>query len=168
MSRTSNYDPKYCEIVVTEMNEGASIAEVSRTIGISRMTFGEYRKKHKEFEEAVTQGVELSLGWWMEQGRIHIKDKTFNTALYYINMKNRHHWNDQKVSYPRKVIKGYEGAINTKMGAIDKALAIGVLSTDEHHMLMDTLLAETKILEKDEWEDRISRIENAVKGALSS
>jgi transposase-like protein len=160
----SKYDPKYCKVVLEEMDHGASIPEVCRKIGIGKTTFYNWRHQHEEFASAALAGIELSLGWWMEQGRIHIKDKTFNTALYYINMKNRHGWNDQKVTYSRKEIKGFEGAVKRKMAAIDKALGSGIVSTDEHHMLMDTLLAEVKINEQESLLDRVAKIENQLCG----
>ena len=79
------YDPKFCPVVIKMMSDGASIAEVCKTLKICLSSFTRYEKKHEEFGLAAGRGREVSKAWWLEQGRINLYNKQFNTALWYIN-----------------------------------------------------------------------------------
>lgn len=104
--RPTSYRPEMDEVVVREMSEGASITEVAAAIGITPDTLYEWIKPldssgnpnsyyKPTFSEAVKFGRELSKKWWLEQGRKNLNNKGFNSALWYMNMKNRHGWSDR-------------------------------------------------------------------------
>lgn len=94
--RPSKYDPKYCEEVGKLFREGCSIEEIAYEIDVHVDTIAEWQKVHPEFSAAMKKGRKFAEGRWMKDGRVNIHNKEFNTALWYINMKNRYGWTDKK------------------------------------------------------------------------
>lgn len=93
--RPTKYKPEMCAQVVELMREGASLAEVSAEIGITRETLNQWRHSNEKFSDAVKNGIELSRAWWERKGRVNLENKDFNATLWYMNMKNRHGWADK-------------------------------------------------------------------------
>lgn len=94
--RPTKYDPSMCDDLIALFKEGASKAEIAAKLGICRDTFAEWEKSNPQFSEAVKKGVQLSEAWWQEQGRIALREKDFNSTLWYMNMKNRFGWRDKQ------------------------------------------------------------------------
>jgi len=94
MPRPSTYQPKHGKLALALMAEGASKVEVAVALGISRDTFYRWIDKYPDFSDTIKDGEWLSQAWWEKQGRTNIANKQFNTALWYINMKNRFNWSD--------------------------------------------------------------------------
>lgn len=92
--RPTIYKPEYCERAIKYMRNGASITEVAYLLNITRSTLYEWIDLHEEFADALKHGRYTAKGWWMVQGRRNIKNKEFNSTLFYMNMKNRFHWYD--------------------------------------------------------------------------
>lgn len=82
------------EIIEKEMTEGASITEISASLGIHRDTLYQMIKKFPEFREAIEYGKMLSEAWWLRQGRINLQTRGFNAVLWIMNMKGRFGWRD--------------------------------------------------------------------------
>lgn len=100
--RKIEYDTANDEIIIEMMKEGASIVEVCSKIGIPRATLYTWLDKkspnYKEhLAEVVQEGKELSQGWWERQARENLDNKSFNAALWFMNMKNRfkQDWRDK-------------------------------------------------------------------------
>jgi hypothetical protein len=56
-------------------------------------------ERETEFSLTVKRGQALCQAWWEEMGRNnlkHSKEKVFETALWFINMKNRFGWKDKQ------------------------------------------------------------------------
>src|SRR5689334_9127619 len=98
MSRPSLYKPTYSAKVLTLMKKGASKFEVAAELVIHRDTLNEWAKKYPEFSDAIKKGEILSQAWWERQAREGLNNRLFNTALWYINMKNRFKWSDRAPS----------------------------------------------------------------------
>jgi hypothetical protein len=98
--RPTSYKPEYCDRIVEMGAYGASKAEMCADIGISRQTYDDWKAAHPEFLEADKKAVELSQGWWEQQGRVATFGGTdgFNATSYIFNMKNRFpgDWRDKK------------------------------------------------------------------------
>jgi len=54
------------------------------------------QERNEEFLETIQIGKVLCQAWWESQGRISLRAKTFNTGLWYANMKNRFGWKDKQ------------------------------------------------------------------------
>lgn len=95
--RPSSYRPEMCNTVIELMAVGAAKVEVAAKLGICRDTLHEWETSgdKPEFADAIKRGEELSHCWWLEQGRTSMRDKEFNSTLWYMNMKNRHGWADK-------------------------------------------------------------------------
>lgn len=82
---------------ITELaSEGASIAELSVELGISKDTFYALSKREPVFSDTIKRCKQLSEGWWEKQGRTNLQNKEFNYTGWYMNMKNRFKWTDRQ------------------------------------------------------------------------
>ena len=95
--RPSKYQGAMPSKVIELMKKGASKAEVSANLGISRETLHQWENDpgKSEFSDAIKRGEELSRAWWMQQGRENLQNKNFSPVLWYMNMKNRFGWRDK-------------------------------------------------------------------------
>ena len=91
----TKYNPDLIPKMLALFNEGASIEEICWELDISKQTFYNYEKNHKEFFDAKKKGVEISKGWWKRKGRINLENRDFNYTGWYMNMKNRFGWADK-------------------------------------------------------------------------
>jgi hypothetical protein len=95
IGRPTKYRPEMCQQVVELMRDGASLVEVAASIGITKDTLHRWKKTNDEFSDSIKIGTQLSEAWWMREGREALRDKDFNSTLWYMNMKNRHGWADK-------------------------------------------------------------------------
>jgi transposase len=93
--RPTDYRVEYCDRLIEIMREGASIEEVAADLDISKTTLYNWAEAHEEFMNAKKRGEELSLSWWVKQGRIQLQNRDFSATLFYMNMKNRFKWRDK-------------------------------------------------------------------------
>lgn len=98
MGNPTKYRDDMPEKVIELMKQGASKYEVALELDICEDTFYEYKKIHSAFSEAVKKGEWFSRGAWEKEGRLSLRDKDFNSTLWYMNMKNRHGWSDKTES----------------------------------------------------------------------
>jgi hypothetical protein len=96
VGRPSDYKPEYCDIAIELLKEGASIEELGLELDCGYTTVYRWMDEHEEFREAVKKGREYSHGWWVKNGRTQLHSDTFNSTLWYMNMKNRFGWADKK------------------------------------------------------------------------
>lgn len=95
MGAPTKYTDDMPRKVIELMKQGASKYEVALELDICEDTFYEYKKIHKDFSEAIKKGEWFSRGKWEKEGRLSLRDKEFNSTLWYMNMKNRHGWTDK-------------------------------------------------------------------------
>lgn len=145
--------------VLEMFKEGQSNINVAAYLEMSIRSFDRLRIRDIYFGGLIEKGLALSEAWWQEEGRQALENKDFRQQLWYMNMKNRFKWQDGKPIYALKRITGYYGNLEQKNKSIDRALAKGVVSVDEHNMLQNSLLAEAKILEIHVLEQRVTALE---------
>lgn len=97
-------------------DQGGSIAEVCRIMGISRSTFHAWTKGtdtlKNPFREVVKMGKEASEAWWVRQGRENLETRGFNANLWLLNMVNRFGWNSNRKEEKKEV--EYKGSVDVK------------------------------------------------------
>lgn len=98
MARPSKYKEEMGEVVIDMMSQGCGVMEVCAELKITKDTFYRWAKEKEAFSDAFKIGRQLCQAWWERQGRINLKDKTFNHVLWFFNMKNRFYndWNDKR------------------------------------------------------------------------
>lgn len=100
MAPPSKYTPDMCDTLISMMRTGASIGEVSTTLGIGRTTVYNWRKPdgkyyNPDFAEALEMGLTYSEAWWLRQGRENLCKRSFNYQLWFTNMCNRFGWSNR-------------------------------------------------------------------------
>lgn len=96
MITLSDLPDQWDEKITALAREGASIVELSVTLGISRDTFYQLSKRDQKFSDTIKKCKELSEAWWEKQGRTKLETKEFNYTGWYMNMKNRFGWRDKQ------------------------------------------------------------------------
>lgn len=80
--KNSSYDPKYCELALDYMAKGYSITVLASKLGTTPAVLRDWKKKHKDFELALTVGKVKQQGYWEVQGMHNVTNKNYNTSLY--------------------------------------------------------------------------------------
>lgn len=103
MSRPTKYTDDMDQRAFDCLKEGRSIVSVCVELDISRETLyqwidekGDYYKP--SFSDTIKRGLEHSQSWWEEEGRKGLKERNFQAALWFGNMKNRFSkdWKDKQ------------------------------------------------------------------------
>ena len=107
--RPTDYEERYCEMVIAHMKQGLSFESFAGTIGVHKDTLFEWCKVHPEFSDSKKMGLELCRAYFERIGNAAmlgqpIKDektgktidfKNFNTTIWVFSMKNRFGWRDR-------------------------------------------------------------------------
>lgn len=100
--KVASFDlPDGWERKITEAyDSGASDKEVMAIIskmkgGFSKGQWDAWLREQPRFAEVVENGRILSQAWWEKKGK-SVSDRSFNSVLWYMNMKNRFGWSDEK------------------------------------------------------------------------
>jgi hypothetical protein len=67
--RPTDYEPRYCDMVETFMEDGYSLTAFAGSIGVSRSTINVWMQANPEFSEAVLRAKAKRMMWWEQQGR---------------------------------------------------------------------------------------------------
>jgi transposase-like protein len=88
-------------------DNGGSLAEASREMGVSRSTFNRWMKGtdvvKNDFREVINLGKEASEAWWIRQGRENLETRGFNSNLWLLNMVNRFGWNSNRKEEKKEI-----------------------------------------------------------------
>jgi len=96
MGRPSDYQKKYCQMLIEHMGQGYSFASFAGKIKCNIDSLYEWKKKYPDFSEAHTLGLSANLLFWEGNGiYISVKNKG-NFSAWRYNMANRHGWRDNQ------------------------------------------------------------------------
>jgi len=102
--RPTSYKPEYCEMVIPLLKQGMSIEEIGLELDVGYTTIYRWMEEHELFRQAIKKGREFSKAWWMRRGRTDLENKDFSATLWYMNMKNRFGWSDNKQEQAKETI----------------------------------------------------------------
>jgi hypothetical protein len=105
MSKHTEYDPKFCDLLPTLFENGASITKVCVKLDIHRDTYYEWKKRYPDFADAAKQGELQSQVYWEEMGQDGIFggiDKFAGSSWQFV-MKNRFRDSYQADNQPKSI-----------------------------------------------------------------
>lgn len=82
VGRPSNYDPKYCDMVVDMGRQGLSKAQMCSRFDISRQTIDNWAAAHPEFLEALTRAMAHAQCWWEDKAMANLDSRDFNAPVW--------------------------------------------------------------------------------------
>jgi hypothetical protein len=111
------YNEGVCDMAVSILGAGKSIARLASSLGVCRETIYEWREKHPEFDKAFKQGKEAAQAYWEDIGEDGVMGitKNFSASAWIFTMKNRFREDyrddkddkkDDAVSVLEKIISG--------------------------------------------------------------
>lgn len=74
---------------------GYSDIEICKELKVTWKQFEKIYEANTAFAELVDYGRMLAHAWWMSKARINLNDRTFNTPLFIMKMKNTYGWADK-------------------------------------------------------------------------
>lgn len=94
------------QIILKLCDEGCCEEEIWSELCVERDDQGKYKAfnnkmwdrleaREADLARVLQKGRKLCKAWWIKQGHRNIKNSFFNTALWFINMKNRFGWKDK-------------------------------------------------------------------------
>lgn len=103
VGRPTEYDPRFCEMLVQHMAEGLSFESFGGvdTVDVCKSTLYVWLEKHPEFMDAKQRAISKCRLWWERTGLDGLwntserdgpqssSSKSFNTGVWVFNMKNR-------------------------------------------------------------------------------
>lgn len=96
MVNKTTYDPKYCEMLLEDAEQGLSFEAFAGRIRVTRPTLYNWAKKHEDFAFAKDIAAEISRRFWETKGIVGMHmGKEFNATTWIFNMKNRFGWKDR-------------------------------------------------------------------------
>lgn len=87
--------------IIAMYSEGMTDYEVIKKLGITKRQFDKLCATNPIFRDIVERGNDYSLAWNIEQSRLNLSNKEFNSQLFNIRMQNLHSWS-QKVDQNTK------------------------------------------------------------------
>ena len=96
--RPTKYDPAYCDMLVSHMADGASVASFAAEIDVARSTINLWAETHPEFMEALTRGKAKCAAWWERVGRNLAVTGDGNAPMVIFGLRNmaQDDWKDRK------------------------------------------------------------------------
>ena len=139
MAKKSKFATVWTELMSRRVeglfDQGGTIIEVSRLMGINRSTFGRWAKstdkEKQKFRETVEIGKEASEAWWIRQGRENLDTRGFNHGLWLMNMVNRFGWTSSHSRKEEKREVEHKGTVEVKKkvdvdAILEKAINMGI------------------------------------------
>lgn len=90
IGRPTEYDKKFCELLIQHRKEGLSFESFGAVAGVCRHTLYEWAKNHQDFADAKKIAEQECLMFWEKSGvRGMNMGKDFNAPVWIFSMKNR-------------------------------------------------------------------------------
>lgn len=96
--RPTKYDPKYCDEIITFLEEGYSVTAWAGSIRVARSTVYKWAEEHPEFSDALNIAQAVSALWWEDRLRENAEKGEGNATAAIFGLKNRaaDDWRDKR------------------------------------------------------------------------
>ena len=122
----SKYRAEIAENLPDLFDQGESVAEVCKELGIAKQTFFTWVKKHPKFAAAYEEGKYRSEAWWMRLGRLGAAGvQEINATAWIFNMKNRFEWRDARKTEHTGTVAHQHGAVSDTSAFLAGVLGAG-------------------------------------------
>ena len=139
MAKNSKFKTVWTDIMSRRVeglfDQGGTIIEASRLMGINRSTFNRWSKstdkEKQKFRGVVEIGKEAAEAFWIRQGRENLENKSFNHGLWLMNMVNRWGWTSSHSRKEEKREVSHTGTVEVKKkvnvdAILEKAINMGI------------------------------------------
>lgn len=89
--------------IIDLYKQGYSDVEVCRELEITKRQFEKMKAVNPIFREVIERGNDYAEAWNLEQSRVNLQNKDFNTTLFNTRMQNMFGWS-QKVDQNTKAL----------------------------------------------------------------
>lgn len=79
--RPTDYDPKYCSVVIDQGKLGKSVVQMACHVGVVKQTLYDWAEVHPEFMDAFTRARQLSQYWWEETAQKHMVEMQYGPKI---------------------------------------------------------------------------------------
>lgn len=115
------------DLILGMSYQGYSEAEIRAELTMNGKKFNHnlwysLQDRDKEFQETITIGKVLCEAWWTSQARKGLRSKSFQSFIWFCNMKNRFGWKD-KTDVEHSGSVTWEGLVNDFTRAKEKDLS---------------------------------------------
>jgi len=93
--RPTDYTEDMPDKLLAALNDGKSVAQFARDIGVARSTVYYWAEHHPEFSDALTRGQEYSEAYWIDRLQEMMTNKEANAPLVKLYFANRFGWQDR-------------------------------------------------------------------------
>jgi hypothetical protein len=124
----------WTETLLDLYQSGRSDVEVCKELKLTRKQFEQYMSESDAFADLVQRGRDYAEAWWMEQGRVNLKNRDFVTTLWQFNMVNRHGWASKRESAqvdPNLNLDKLKDELRKALPEIGKMLNTDVIDLDD-------------------------------------
>lgn len=95
LTTTTDREPSKLDECLEMYREGAGDVEIADHLGMTLKQFHSLCEDNDGFREFVERGSTVAQAWWWRQARVNLKNKAFNSSMWFTNMKNRYGWADK-------------------------------------------------------------------------
>lgn len=103
--RPTTYNPEFCEMIYSYLEQGFSVLAASAKCGFSKKTCYNWMDEHPEFLHAVKDGQAAAAAWWEERLMKIADGGDGNATAAIFGVKNR-----SRDEYQDKVVQEHTGA----------------------------------------------------------
>lgn len=87
--RPSDYDPSFCDDVITYGKSGKSVTWIATELGVVKQTLHNWMAAHPEFMDAMTHAKQFAQRWWEDAGQDGMTAQGFNASVWSRSMAAR-------------------------------------------------------------------------------
>jgi len=89
---SSEYDPKYCDLVMEIGSQGKSICSMGAAIGVASKTIYNWAEVHPEFKDALEEAKALQKAFFENLSLDNFDNRNFNVGLFTLASRNMIGW----------------------------------------------------------------------------